>query len=123
MVPEPKTLWVGGSVEGDLPCYYKGLIEFFPGVTFSGDYETDEDLRYYIRSVALEHPDWRVAVIGAMYEDEIMRVANAIQESGLTRYSISCTGFVNLDELMAFRSEQQRLRMLDDDEDALEIGF
>ena len=49
------------------------------------------------------YPAWRVAVFGAIFEDEVMRTANAIQAAGfdttiLTRYSMSERGFVRLEE-------------------------
>jgi hypothetical protein len=74
-------------------------------VSFHPDDARDiEHLYYYLRGLFVEHPDWQVAVIGAMYEDDVMRVANLLTQMGfnttvLTRYCLSNQTFINLDHL------------------------
>jgi len=98
-VIEPRVIWVGG-----LESHFFEPISYWSSVIFNDYYEELEDLRYYVRGVADEHQNWRAAVIGAMYEDEVMRVANMFEESGLdvivlTRYCLSRQSFINLDDL------------------------
>lgn len=98
-VIEPRVIWVGG-----LESHFFESISYWSSVIFSDYYEDLEDLRYYVRGVAGEHQNWRAAVIGAMFEDDVMRVANVIEESGLsvtvlTRYCLSSQSFIDLDDL------------------------
>jgi len=114
-VKYPRLVWIGG---GDISYYFGGIEGPFV-VTFPFYFDEYEDLRYYIKGVAKEHPDWRVAVLGAMYEDDVIRVANAIQEAGLdttviARYCLSSKAFVNLDDLFSLRDELRRKGLLDD---------
>lgn len=60
---------------------------------------------YYLKGIKEQHPAWRVAVIGAVFEDEVMQIANIISNNGftthvLTRYCISNQIFINLDNLI-----------------------
>lgn len=60
-----------------------------------------------------------MAVLGATFEDDVIRVANVIQEAGLdatviARYCLSSKAFINLDDLFALRDELRRKGMLDD---------
>ena len=111
-----RVIWVGG---GAVSFYYEDIAEVHANVAFTFDFEEYEDLCFYIKGVAQEYPDWRVAVLGAMFEDDVIRVANLIQEAGLdttviTRYCLSSKAFVNLDDLFALRDELRRKGMLDD---------
>ena len=63
-------------------------------------------LGFYARGVAAVQPDWKVVVIGATFENEVIQVANLFQEAGLgttvlTRYCLSEKAFINLDELLS----------------------
>ncbi|RPJ49431.1 MAG: hypothetical protein EHM21_07080 [Chloroflexi bacterium] len=89
--------------------YYKQFAETaYVKASFTlGDLDDTEHFLYYLRGLAAAHPDWRAAVIGAMFEDEVMQVANLIDEVGfsttvLTRYCLSNQAFVNLDNLFAY---------------------
>ena len=115
-VAESRVIWVGG---GAASFYYEAIAGVHAKVAFTFDFEEYEDLRFYIKGVAQEHPDWRVAVLGAIFEDDVIRVANVIQEAGLditviARYCLSSKAFVNLDDLFALRDELRRKGMLDD---------
>jgi hypothetical protein len=74
-------------------------------VTFTlADAGDIENFTCYLQGMVDNHPDWRVAVIGGMFEDDVTRIANLVQEYGLevtvlTRYCISNKTFVNLDNL------------------------
>jgi hypothetical protein len=114
-VKYPRMIWAGG---GDASAYFGGIEGPF-AATFPSDFEEYDDLRFYIQGVAQNHPTWRVAVLGAMFEDDVIRVANVIQEAGLdttvvARYCLSSNAFINLDELFALRNELRRKGMLDD---------
>jgi len=115
-VSYPRAIWVGG---GAVSFYYEDIADVHAKAAFTFDFEEYEDLCFYIKGVAQEHPDWRVAVLGAMFEDDVIRVANVIQEAGLdttviTRYCLSSKAFVNLDDLFALRDELRRRGLLDD---------
>ena len=114
-VEYPRMIWAGGS---DASAYFGGIEGPF-AATFPFDFEKYANLRFYIQGVAQNHPTWRVAVLGAMFEDDVIRVANVIQEAGLdttvvARYCLSSNAFINLDELFALRNELRRKGMLDD---------
>ncbi|MBC8497301.1 MAG: hypothetical protein ISS57_01545 [Anaerolineales bacterium] len=111
----PRILWVGGTAL----AFYDEIAEIYARVVFNRDYEEYEDLRFYIQGVAQDHPAWRVAVLGAMFEDDVIRVANAIQESGLEttiiqRYCLSSDAFINLDDLIASIAKLRRKGLLAD---------
>jgi len=111
----PKVLWVGGTALS----FYDEIAEIYARVVFNADYEEYEDLRFYIQGVARARPTWRVAVLGAMFEDDVIRVANAVQESGLEttviqRYCLSSNAFVNLDDLFASIAKSRRKGLFDD---------
>jgi hypothetical protein len=77
-----------------------------------------EHLTYYLQGLTSNHPDWRAAVIGGMFEDDVIRIANLIQDFGLettvlTRYCISNKTFVNLDSLADY---VEWLRSAEDEE-------
>jgi hypothetical protein len=87
--------------------YFQSFAETaFVKVSFNlYDSEDTEHLEYYLNGLKMRHSNWRVAVIGAMYEDEVIRIANLFQSSGfsttvLTRYCLSNQVFVNLDNLI-----------------------
>jgi len=68
------------------------------------DSEDMEHVEYYLKGLADYHPNWQVAVIGAMFEDEVIYTANVIHQIGfsttvLSRYCLSNKVFVNLDNL------------------------
>jgi hypothetical protein len=112
-VEYPRMIWAGG---GDASVYFGGIEGPF-AATFPFDFEEYDDLRFYIQGVAQNHPAWRVAVLGAMFEDDVIRVANVIQEAGLdttviARYCLSSNAFINLDELFALRDELRRKGLL-----------
>jgi hypothetical protein len=87
--------------------YFKSLAETaYASVSFNVfDPEDTGHLEYYLTGLKMSHPGWRIAVIGAMYEDEVIRIANFLQNFGfpttvLTRYCLSNQVFVNLDNLL-----------------------
>jgi len=60
-----------------------------------------------------------VAILGAMFEDDVIRVANAIHESGLEttviqRYCLSSEAFDNLDDIFALIAKLRRKGQGDD---------
>jgi len=71
------------------------------------DSEDIENLKFYLQGAFYSHPDWQVAVIGSMFEDEVMTIANLSKGIGipttiLTRYCLSRKAFVNLDEAVDY---------------------
>jgi hypothetical protein len=74
------------------------------------DYSESRAFDYYLKAILAEHPEWRVAVVGAVLEDDVIRVANRIDALGfattiLTRYCIPGELFINLDGLANYQSE------------------
>ena len=105
---------VGEGVE--IPLYYHHAISYAHALFRSDTFEF-ERLNYFLRGVATEHPNWRVAVIGGVYEDEVVRVANTVQEAGfdttiVTRYCISSNALVDMDELFASMTEEEHRRII-----------
>lgn len=74
-------LWIKGS----LFPYSNPVVEELSDLTITSlfDYGHLEHLGYYISGVSLYHPDWRAAVIGAADQQEVIRVGNVLQDSGL----------------------------------------
>jgi len=85
--------------------FYRAVDALFVDVLF----DTEDNLThlgFYARGLAAAQPRWRVVVIGATFENEVMRIANLFQEAGLgttvlTRYCLSEKAFINLDELLS----------------------
>jgi hypothetical protein len=92
-----------------------GDVTFLMPLLWSS-YEVLEQLGFYLRGVASEHPDWRVAVVGATLEEDVILVANAVQKTGLsttvvTRYCLSKQLFVDLEEAVErVRKHRRRIR-------------
>lgn len=102
--------------ETEVPRYYYQAVEFAHAV-FKFEEMEYEQLSYYLRGVADQHPDWRVAVVGGVYEDEVVRVANTVQKAGfdttiVTRYCISSHSLIDIDEFYASMSVEEKLRNL-----------
>ncbi len=103
--PETNYLWLR----------YDGISYFAPvirGITikaafYLSEYDDLDHFGYYLRGIFPEAKEWRVAVIGAMFEDDVIRIANFIDESGfsatiLKRYCLSNSTFINLDNLLEY---------------------
>ena len=64
---------------------------------------------YYLQGIIHGFPACQVAVIGAMLDEDIIRIANLVSETGLpttvlTRYCLTRESFINLDALDGYRS-------------------
>ncbi|MBC8506945.1 MAG: hypothetical protein ISR58_20750 [Anaerolineales bacterium] len=73
------------------------------------DYNDLSSFEYYLRGIIAEHPTWKVGVIGAMLEEDVIRIANFVSETGLpttvlNRYCLTRESFINLDALDDYRS-------------------
>ncbi len=107
-----RVIWVGH----DALDFYRAASEF-ASVTFGywgveADFFTE--LGYYLQGLYAAHPEFRLAVVGAMVENEVMEVANLSSQIGfvttiLTRYCFSKDAFVNLDDLSAEVNEHRRI--------------
>ena len=111
--------------EYEVPLYYYLAIEFAQAV-FSFENVKYDKLSYFMNGIVQKHPDWRVAVVGGVYEDEVVRVANTVQEAGLdttivARYCISSQSLINLDELFASITPEQYRRIQKEREEVLGI--
>ena len=87
--------------EAEVPRYYYQAVDSAHAI-FKFEETEYRQLGYYLHGVRKQHPDWRVAVVGAAYEDEVVRVANKVQEAGfdttiVARYCISSHSLVDLD--------------------------
>lgn len=107
-----------------------GPVYFVPAAEFSDFIVNKDDFEFYklcmlLDGIARNDPAQnRVAIVGGMYGDEIVRVANAVQAAGfdatiIKRYCISEDVFVNLDELFDALNAERRKFLghsdLDDD--------
>jgi len=103
----PNLLWVR---------YLADDNNFFDEAAFSSnatfrlsDYDDLQHLGFYLRGVKQSHPNWKVGIVGGMFEDDVIRIANFISEIGfpttvVARQCISRNVFVNLDELMIYQA-------------------
>ena len=102
----PNLLWIR----------YMDDDNFFDEAAFLSDaifrlsnYDAFQHLDFYLQGLKQSHPDWKVAVVGGMFEDDVMRIANFISENGfsttvIARQCISRNAFANLDELMIYQA-------------------
>lgn len=95
--------------------YFEPVAEYGDFIINNNDFEF-ERLRVLLEGIAKNYPAWkRIAIIGGMFGDEILRVANVVQAAGfdttiVTRYCISEKVFVNLDDLFdAINAERKRM--------------
>ena len=67
----------------------------FVNITFHlVDYNDLSSFAYYLQGIIRDHPAWQASVIGAMLEEDIIRIANLVSETGLsttilTRYCLT----------------------------------
>lgn len=132
---EPDVVWI--RYYPDEVCYFDDFAEL-SGKRCTFFIYGSEDLDhfgYYLQGFSNKFPDSKVSVIGGMFEDEVICVANFIHQmnldtSILTRYCISNKSFVNLDNLIDYvlwvRNAERKIgdgakTLLDEDEDI--IGF
>lgn len=81
--------------------YYGDFAYENASIIFRRDYESfdpPENMMWFLQSAYIHHPEWRVAIIGGLFEDEVTSTANIIREIGfsatiLTRYCLSVNGF------------------------------
>ena len=106
MLPaEPLTVWFGRA---DASKYYKNVVTTFCDIEFKyQDYsDIPEFFTMFFKALKAQKSINKVAVFGAIFEDEVVRVANAMQEMGydttiLTRYCLSQGGFTNLEDFFS----------------------
>jgi hypothetical protein len=109
----PNLLWI--QYTGDDNLFDESA--YLANATFRlSEYDDFEHLEFYLQGIKQSHPNWKVAIVGGIYEDDIMRIANFIAELGfsttvLTRQCISRNIFVNLDELMKYKSWLDKHRL------------
>lgn len=70
-----------------------------------------EDMHWYLHAAHDHHPEWRVAVIGGLFEVDVVKVANQIHAMGfnttvLTRYCLSASGFRPIQQGNKFPSQE-----------------
>ena len=95
--------------------YFESVTAYSDFIVNNNNFEF-EKLRLLLDGIAKNYPARnRVAIVGGMYDDEIVRAANAVQSAGfdttiVTRYCISEKVFVNLDEMIdALNAERKKL--------------
>jgi len=93
--------------------HYKDAYNFYADLLEMGcihtvfhlvEYNDLDNFGFYVNGIVHENPDWRVAVIGAMFEEDVIRIANRVSETGLSttvlsRYCLTRESFINLDAL------------------------
>lgn len=87
-----RILWLRNSTDNFFVQY--GQNYAYVSFQYSSEHEITDDLRWYLQAVYQNHPNWRVAVVGGMLEDEVIDTANFFREMGfdttvLTRYCLS----------------------------------
>lgn len=94
---QTQILWLRNSFFN----YYTEFAFDFASVIFQRDYQDfrlPENMIWYLDSVYQHHPEWKVAIVGGMFEDEVTTTANILHDIGfnttiLTRYCLSVNGF------------------------------
>jgi hypothetical protein len=115
-IQSPNLLWI----------QYAGDDNFFDEAAFLSnaifrlsDYDDFENLGFYFQGVKRSHPDWKVAIVGGMFEDDVIRMANLIAEIGfpttvVARQCISRNAFVNLDALISYKAWMDKYGIAED---------
>ncbi len=111
-IVETRVIWTGID-EGEV---YGMVAEHWATAKFryfNVDGELFAELAYYLQGLYLAHPKFRVAVVGATIENEVMEVGNLVAGFGfettiLTRYCFSQDAFVNLDDFYAQLNARRR---------------
>lgn len=90
-----RILWMRNSIDNLFMKYGQGFA--YVSFQYTSDHEITDDLRWYLQAAYQNHPDWRVAIVGGMLEDEVIDAANFFRETGfdttvLTRYCLSKQG-------------------------------
>jgi hypothetical protein len=116
---QTRLAWISYEAEDYFIDYFEEVRMniYFP-VKDPADTEAIQD---YLKGAAANHPGWRTAVIGAMYEDDVLRIAGLVQEAGLdttvlTRYCLSSKNFLDLTTL----PEEERKDLLQNWEEDLD---
>lgn len=94
---ETQILWLRNSFFN----YYADFAFDSASVIFRRDYEDflpPKNMIWYLESVHHYHPEWKIAVVGGMFEDDVTTTANIVHDIGfnitiLTRYCLSVNGF------------------------------
>jgi len=90
-----RILWLRNATENFFVQY--GIDKAYVSFQYNQDHQASEDLAWYLQAAYTRYPQWRVAIVGGMLEDEISDVANFIRKIGfettvLTRYCLSKKG-------------------------------
>lgn len=118
--PESHVIWIRYTNDDnyfdDAAAFCNVIFRFF-------DYDDTANLKFYLEGIKNANPTWNVGIVGGMFEDDVIRIANFISEIGfsttvVTRQCISRNAFVNLDELSSYKSWLDRYGMMDDDLDS-----
>ncbi len=101
-----QTLMIIATEGLDVLLYFEPVDQYSQFTIKDNNFEFDK-LRLLLDGIAKSHPEWnRIAIVGGVYEDEVIRAANTVQAAGfdttiITRYCISEKIFDNLDDILA----------------------
>ena len=101
-----QTLMIIATEGLDVLLYFEPVDQYSQFTIKDNNFEFDK-LRLLLDGIAKSHPEWnRIAIVGGVYEDEVIRAANTVQAAGfdttiVTRYCISEKIFDNLDDILA----------------------
>jgi hypothetical protein len=101
-----QTLMIIATEGLDVLLYFEPVDQYSQFTIKDNDFEFDK-LRLLLDGIAKSRPEWnRIAIVGGVYEDEVIRAANTVQAAGfdttiVTRYCISEKIFDNLDDILA----------------------
>lgn len=90
-----RILWLRNATDNYFVQY--GIDKAYVAFQYNQDHQASEDLIWYLQAAYNRYPQWRVAVVGGMLEDEIIDMANFIRKmrfetTVLTRYCLSKKG-------------------------------
>lgn len=116
-IQEPHVIWIRYTDDDN---YFDDAAAFC-NVTFRFfDYDDTANLKFYLEGIRHFNPTWKVGVVGGMFEDDVIRIANFISEIGfsttvVTRQCMSRNAFINLDELANYKAWLDRFGIMGND--------
>ncbi len=107
--------------------FFAGAAQFCNAIFNFFDYDDTANLKIFMGGIKFSHPDWKVAIVGGLFEDDVIRIANLVSKTGfqttvLSRQCISRNIFINLDELLVYKAWLDKYKLGSDSEtDGFEI--
>ena len=102
------------ATEGQTIVSFKPMVEWSPFIVQSPEDYEFKRLRVLLDGIKQNYSAWnRIAIVGGVYDDEIVRAANAVQAAGfettiVTRYCLFQNVFINIDDALEAIGKRRR---------------